>query len=352
LHRLPRPHFPSVLLLCFVLLVLAVAPPLFSQAAQQPTQAPPAKGASPSLNETWKSEKIEPLVERLEAESREIYRERARLATLVAPKPGSAIADIGAGSGFMVEEFAKLVGPKGKVYAVDINAKMMEHVAERAKTLGLANIETVVTREDSVDLPPNSVDMVFVCDTYHHFEYPEKSLRGIYEALRPGGELIIVDFHLIPGKTAPFLLEHVRGTKAEFTKEIIAARFALVGEHAAEFLNENYVLRFRKTTTLSPDAGRDGIEYASCLYCPAATLSEDGAKQLPRGEGILLLRVLISAEGLPTEFKVVRTPGWALADDAMASIKRWRFKPSRDRNGQAIAAWNSVEVVFRLSRSR
>lgn len=216
----------------------------FTLGAQQPAKAP--QGVPPGLNDTWKSPDVDSLVGRLEVESREIYRERAKLAALVGPKPGSAIADVGAGSGFMVEEFAKLVGAKGKVYAVDINAKMMDRVAQRAKQLGLPAIETIVTREDSVDLPAASVDMVFVCDTYHHFEYPEKSLAGIHRALRPGGELVVVDFHREPGKTNSQMLGHIRAGKEQFIKEITAAGFALAADHPAPFLTENYVLRFRK----------------------------------------------------------------------------------------------------------
>lgn len=211
--------------------------------AQQPATAPQGK---PGLNDMWKSPDVDSLVGRLQAESREIYRERTKLAALVGPKPGSAIADVGAGSGFMVEEFAKLVGAKGKVYAVDINPKMMEYVAQRAKELRLPQVHTVVTREDSVDLPPASVDMVFVCDTYHHFEYPEKSLAGIRQALRAGGRLVVVDFYRVPGETTPQMLDHVRADKDEFIREITAAGFALIADHSVPFFTENYVLRFRR----------------------------------------------------------------------------------------------------------
>ncbi len=232
----------SARLLRFLLLmgIVSLVPLAAQQPAKQP-QSPPT-----GINDTWKSPDIDPLVNRLETESREIYHERAKLAALVAPKEGSAIADVGAGSGFMVEEFAKLVGPKGKVYAVDINPKMMERVAQRAKQMGYPQVLTVVTREDSVDLPPASVEIVFVCDTYHHFEYPQKSLAGIRQALRSGGELVIVDFERIPGRTDGSMMNHVRAGKEEFTKEITAAGFALVADQPTPFLKDNYVLRFRK----------------------------------------------------------------------------------------------------------
>jgi SAM-dependent methyltransferase len=204
------------------------------------------KSVKPGINETWKSNEIQPLVNTLEAESREIYTQRSALADLVALRPGMAVADIGAGSGFMVEEFARRVGAAGKVYAVDINGKLLERIAANAKQHNLPQIQIVLTHEDSVDLPDGTVDLVFVCDTYHHFEYPQKSLAGIHRALRTGGELIIVEFHREPGQSPGWILEHVRAGQAEFTREIEAAGFTLVRVEAAPFLSQNYVLRFRK----------------------------------------------------------------------------------------------------------
>jgi SAM-dependent methyltransferase len=204
------------------------------------------KSVKPGINETWKSNEIQPLVNTLEAESREIYTQRAALADLLGLRPGMAVADVGAGSGFMVEEFARRVGANGKVYAVDINGKLLERIAANAKQHNLPQIQIVLTHEDSVDLPAGTVDVVFVCDTYHHFEYPQKSLAGIHRALRPGGELIIIEFHREPGQSPGWILEHVRAGQGEFTREIEAAGFTLMRREPAPFLTQNYVLRFRK----------------------------------------------------------------------------------------------------------
>jgi ubiquinone/menaquinone biosynthesis C-methylase UbiE len=225
-------------------LALLLAASLVVAQGQSPAQ--PAKKIPAGLNDTWKSSEIQPLVERLETESREIYHERAKLAALVAPKSGSAVADVGAGSGFMVLEFARLVGAAGTIYAVDINATMMEHVARRAREQNLSNVRTVVTPEDSLNLPPNSVDLIFVCDTYHHFEFPEASLAGIHRALRPGGQLVVVEFKREPGKSQQWILDHVRAGQQEVTREIAAAGFELVEALHPAFLSENYLLRFRK----------------------------------------------------------------------------------------------------------
>jgi SAM-dependent methyltransferase len=206
----------------------------------------PEQSVKPGINERWKSENIEPLIGTLEAESREIYVNRVALARLTGPRRGQAIADIGAGSGFMVEQFVELVGPTGTVYAVDINPKLMERVAADARRRGDGNVITITCSEQTVDLPPASVDLVFICDTYHHFEYPRTTLGSIHEALRPGGEMVVVDFERIPGKSRPFIIDHVRAGREVFIAEIEAAGFDLVTVHDAPFLEENYVLRFRR----------------------------------------------------------------------------------------------------------
>ena len=218
-----------------VLLVAAVAAPL---PAQQP--------ARQDINAPWRSPNVEPLVERLEAESREIYHERRRLAELVAPRPGSVVADVGAGSGFMVELFSEQVGPQGKVYAVDINPKLLALIAERARGNGRGNIETILASDDDTRLPASSIDLIFICDTYHHFEHPEQNLRSLYQALRPGGEMVVVDFRRAENETDSFLREHVRATPEVFIREILAAGFELVARHDAPFLIQNFVYRFRK----------------------------------------------------------------------------------------------------------
>ncbi len=202
------------------------------------------KSVKPGINESWKSSDIEPLVNRLEAESREIFQHRSDLAAITGPLAGSAIADIGAGSGFMALEFARLTGPQGKVYAVDINPTMMENVARLARKAGIGHLETVVNGERSVELPEASVDLVFICDTYHHFEYPQDVMASVRKALRPGGQLVVVEFHRVEGESENWVLQHVRADKDVFIREIEQSGFRLTNVHEPSFLKDNYVLRF------------------------------------------------------------------------------------------------------------
>ena len=200
----------------------------------------------PGVNDTWASEDVDELRQILEKESREVWEHREALAAITGPRPGAVVADVGAGSGFLSELFAERVGPEGRVIAVDINPHMMEELAERARAEGIANLETHVGSERSIDLPRHSVDLVFVCDTYHHFEYPRSTLRSIHEALRPGGQLVVVELHRIPGKTKERILNHVRAGEEVFTAEIEAAGFELSNKHDLPDMEENYILRFRR----------------------------------------------------------------------------------------------------------
>lgn len=210
------------------------------------TELAEESNVKPGINDMWRREDLGPLVNILENESREIFTERMELAAVIGAPEGAVVADIGAGSGFMANIFAHQVGPKGKVYAVDINAMMMRRVAEGATEAGLDNLEIVVCTDRSVELPEASVDLVFICDTYHHFEYPKNTMTSIAHALKPGGQVVLVDFHRIEGESPQWILEHVRAGEEVFTQEIIDAGFDLINDHDVSFLKENYVLRFRK----------------------------------------------------------------------------------------------------------
>ncbi|MCZ6791987.1 MAG: methyltransferase domain-containing protein [Planctomycetota bacterium] len=181
-----------------------------------------------------------------ESESREIYVERQRIVEQLGLSPGSAVADVGTGTGLFLGPMARAVGPRGKVYAVDISGKLVEYVRQRVREAGLRQVEVLLSTPRSAELPPGSVELVFACDTYHHFEYPGAMLASLHRALKPGGRLVIVDFDRVPGVSRDWVLEHVRAGKEEVTREVEAAGFVLEEEVPVEGLRENYVLRFRK----------------------------------------------------------------------------------------------------------
>jgi predicted methyltransferase len=183
-------------------------------------------------------------VARFEKPGREVYDKRDKIAAAAHLQKGMAIADVGAGTGLFTMMFARAVGPKGTVYAVEIAPRFLEYLGVRAKKSGLRNVRVVRGTATSVELPEAYVDRVFLCDTYHHFDAPKETLASIRAALRPGGELLLVDFKREPGKTAAWISEHVRAGQEQVTREIEAAGFTRVEE--LPLLKENYVLRFRR----------------------------------------------------------------------------------------------------------
>ena len=90
------------------------------------------------------------------------------------------------------------------------------------------------------------MDIAFVCDTYHHFEFPEATLASIHNALQKNGQLVVIDFDRIPGTSRDWILGHVRADKQTFRSEIERAGFRFVSEQQIPGLTENYCLRFER----------------------------------------------------------------------------------------------------------
>ncbi len=230
--------------LIFVLLpALGCSTPDPQPAAAEPIAEDSVK---PGINDGFMEEgAVERYTQSFETESREIYAQREAILAEVGLEPGMAVADVGSGTGLFLKPFSDAVGPEGKVYAVDLAPKFVGWLRGRAAREGLRNVEVVQCSERSSELPPGSVDLVFVCDTYHHFEYPRNTLASLHAALRPDGELVIVDFHRIEGVSRQWMLDHVRAGEEVFTAEIEAAGFERVARNT-DLLEENYILRFRR----------------------------------------------------------------------------------------------------------
>jgi len=109
-------------------------------------------------------------------------------------KPGQTIADLGAGSGYYSFRIAPLVGPTGKVLAIDIEPTMLDVIAQRASREHVANIATVRSSARDPNLAPHSVDLLFMVDVYHELEYPYEVMSRVREALKPGGRVALVEY--------------------------------------------------------------------------------------------------------------------------------------------------------------
>ena len=183
-------------------------------------------------------------VERFEKEGREIYDHRRQIIATAKIRPGSVTADIGSGTGLFTPMLSAATGPQGRVYAVDIVPNFLKLIEERSAQAGLRNVQTVLCTERSVELPPNSIDSAFICDVYHHFEYPRQSLASLHRALRRNGEVFLIDFKRVPGVSSDWILNHVRAGQEVVIAEFEAAGFKKIEE--IDLLKDNYALRFRK----------------------------------------------------------------------------------------------------------
>ena len=235
-----------------VLVIGIVSYALF--ASPLPTSLAQDQSVKPGINNAFKDPNVGQFVERFEREGREVYDQRHKIVEASEIRPGMAMADIGAGTGLFTRMFAAKAGAKGRVYAVDISEKFVQHVERTCREAGHQNVVGVTCTATSANLPPNSIELAFICDTYHHFEYPQKTIASIHRALRPGGQLILLDFHRIEGKSSAWILGHVRAGKETFTAEIIAAGFRQLEE--MKFLETSYFVRFEKVDqTASAAAG-------------------------------------------------------------------------------------------------
>jgi predicted methyltransferase len=182
---------------------------------------------------------------RFEREGREVFDHRDAILGELGLREGMAVADVGAGTGLFTLAMAERVGPEGKVYAVDVQAYFLDHIGQKARKQKLENVALVRARQDSAGLPKASVDLVLMCDSYHHVEQPAAYLASLKAALRPGGRLVIVDYIAIEGQSEAWMLEHVRATPEAFRAEIESAGFRFVKAHEG-VLKENFFFEFER----------------------------------------------------------------------------------------------------------
>lgn len=216
------------------------------------TQTPTKAGADPKINAPFKKPRVDEFIAKFESDDREIYAKRLEIVRALDLKEGEGVADVGAGTGLFTRLFAERVGTKGKVYAVDVAVPFLKHIADDAKRAGQTQVVTVLGAQDSIKVPPASVDLVFLSDVYHHIEKPREVLASIHAALRPGGRLVVIDFDRVEGKSSGFVLKHIRASQKVFRSEIEEAGFTLEPTKNPPKLKENFFLKFRRVDGTKP----------------------------------------------------------------------------------------------------
>ena len=156
---------------------------------------------------------------------------------------GATVADIGAGSGYMTWRMAELVGPAGKVYANDIQPRMLEMLKKNVEARNLHNVETVLGAVDDPRLPAGRIDLALLVDVYHEFSEPQQMLRHIRESLKPGGRLVLLEYRA-EDPAVPIRPEH-KMTVAQVRAEIEPEGYRL--DQVIESLPRQHILVFRKS---------------------------------------------------------------------------------------------------------
>lgn len=203
------------------------------------------KSVKPGINDTFRDPNPQEFLGKFEVESREVYAHRKEILAACQIRPGQTVADIGAGTGLYTRLFSDAVGKDGRVFAVDIAQKFLDHIEKSCREAGIRNVETVLCKPDSTELSPESVDVAFICDTYHHFEFPLKTMQSLHRALKPGGRVILIDFRRVAGTSTDWIMNHVRAGQEVFEAEIVQSGFRKIREER-QLLKENYFVAFEK----------------------------------------------------------------------------------------------------------
>lgn len=128
----------------------------------------------------------------LERENREKEERTDILIQSLNLKPGMTVADIGAGTGYFSRKMATRVGNTGTVYAVDVQPEMVGKLKGAAKQF--TNIKPVLSKENDIQLPANSLDLAIMVDVYHELAYPYEVIESVLKALKPNGQLVLVEY--------------------------------------------------------------------------------------------------------------------------------------------------------------
>jgi len=110
-------------------------------------------------------------------------------------KPGDVIADIGAGNGYFTRRFARAVHPGGKALGLEVVSRHVESMKRDAESLGLDSYQAVLVETDDPGFEPGSVDVVFLCNAYHHLSDRVEYFKKVSGGLKENGRVVIVDFY-------------------------------------------------------------------------------------------------------------------------------------------------------------
>jgi SAM-dependent methyltransferase len=222
---------------------------LASLLSQIPAAAPPAAGA-PAAPEVERGRDryrnpadIPAYIAAQEEPGRDRWQKPDQVLRALAVGAGQTVCDIGAGPGYWTLRLALLVGPRGRVYAVDVEPRILDALRARIERRGIQNITPVLGTGGDPLLPIASCDLILIVDTYHHFPDRPAYLRRLVSALRPSGRIANIDFQKRPTPLGP-PQEH-RVAREEFLRDAAAA--GLQVEREPTFLENQYFVILRSS---------------------------------------------------------------------------------------------------------
>ena len=180
----------------------------------------------------------------LERDEREEEEATSKLIEALKLKPGMVIADIGAGSGVISVLMAEKVAPKGEVLAVDVQQEMLDALKAKCNKLGITNIRPVLGKPKSPKLPAGKVDLAIMVDVYHEFEFPYEMIQGISDAMRPGGQVVFVEYRM-EDASVPIKRVH-KMAEAQVKREIGLPEHQLKWTKTIDVLPWQHIIIFEK----------------------------------------------------------------------------------------------------------
>jgi ubiquinone/menaquinone biosynthesis C-methylase UbiE len=192
---------------------------------------------------------LEAYIARLADPARDAWQKPDQVVDALHLRPGQVACDVGAGPGYFTLRLARAVGPAGRVYAVDVEPKILDALREKLAASGLRNVTPVLALAGDPLLPPGACDLVLVVDTYHHFPERVAYLGRLAQALRPGGRIVNIDYHKRETPVGPPMAHRL--SREEFLAEAQSAGLVMAEEPA--FLANQYFIVLRpRAAALAP----------------------------------------------------------------------------------------------------
>lgn len=178
----------------------------------------------------------------LDRKGRDDVQRPTHVLDVIGVREGMTVADVGCGSGYFTVHLARRVGPKGRVFATDLQPEMLALLAKKTAAEKLANVIPVLATEADAKLAPGSLDVILLVDVYHELPKPTTTLAQFATALAPEGKLVLVEYRAEDPKVA-IKPEH-KMTLAQIQKELAANGWTFVSSD--ESLPEQRIVTFRR----------------------------------------------------------------------------------------------------------